>query len=226
MTSQDFTQYHLVEALLGGVAEADGNDELSRRLHAKTRLRLVSMSDEELWELAKLMTSPDRPVQQVYKEYKSRIEELRTTRSEWLTDLQLTAPLSGEKTPKKIIIIEPNPILGQKLLAILSEAGFSVALLTFSFDSLLKIDEINPDMIIVDEFVNESSPDKDGIEVCSRLRNIFSAPVVLLGKDSTGKQWARAVEAGADLYLRVPFSDRVLVARVNAVLRGYEALAR
>ncbi len=144
MTSQDFTQYHLVEALLGGVAEANGNDELSRRLYAKTRLRLVNMSNEELWELAKLMASPDRPVQQVYNEYKRRIEELRATRSEWLTDLQPTTPLFGEKTLKKIVIIEPDSLLNQKLLATLSEAGFSVIPLPFSFDSLLKMDEIDP----------------------------------------------------------------------------------
>lgn len=222
MTSQDFTQYHLVEALLGGVAEANGNDELSWRLHAKTRLRLVNMSNEELWELAKLMASPDRPVQQVYNEYKRRIEELRATRSEWLTDLQPATPLFGEKTLKKIVIIEPDSLLNQKLLATLSEAGFSVIPLPFSFDSLLKMDEIDPHMFIL----NESLPDRDGIEVCSQIRNIFDAPIILLGKDSISKQLARAVEAGADSYLRVPFSDRLLIARVNALLRRHKAPIR
>lgn len=222
MTSEDFTRHHLVEALLGGVAEANGNDELSRRLHAKTRLRLVNMSDKELWELAKLMASPDIPVQQVYNDYKRRIEELRATRSEWLTDLQPTTPLFGEKTLKKIIIIEPDPFLNQKLLATLSEAGFSVIALPFSFDSLLKMDEIDPHMFILDE----SLPDQDGVEVCSRIRNVFDAPIILLGKDSTSKQLARAVEAGADSYLRVPFSDRLLIARVNALLRRYKAPVR
>ncbi len=73
--------------------------------------------------------------------------------------------------------------------------------------------------------LNESLPDRDGIEVCSQMRNIFDAPIILLGKDFTGKQLARAVEAGADLYLRMPFSDRFLIARVNALLRRYKAKA-
>lgn len=220
MTSQDFAKYHCGEALLGGVAEADGNDELSRRLRAKTKLRLISMSDEELLELAKLTSSPpEKPIELAYQNHKRAIEKLRATKSEWLTDLQLTSPLPGEKTPRKIIIIEPDPVLNRKLVATLSEAGFYVISLAFSFDSLLKIDEIDPHMFIVDETL----PDRDGIEVCSRLRNIFDAPIILLGKDSTGKQWARAVEAGADSYLRVPFSDRLLIARVNPLLRRYKA---
>ena len=223
MTYQDFARDHMAEALHGGVAEAAGNNELAQQLRAETKLRLVSMSDEELWELAKLMVSPpERPVQQVYGELKHSVEELKATRSEWLTDLQPARPLSGEKTAKKILIIESEPMLSKKLATTLSEAGFSVTPLTFSFDSLLKIDDINPDMIIVDETL----PGKDGMEVCSRLRNIFNVPIILLGRDFTGKQWARAVEAGADLYLRVPFSDRVLVARVNAILRRYKAVAR
>lgn len=223
MTNKDFARHYLVETLLGGGAEADGNDELSRRLRAKTKLGLISMPDEELWELARVTSSPpERPPELAYQNYKQAIEKLRATKSEWLPDLQPAKPLSGEKTPEKIIIIEPAPLLNQKLIATLSEAGFSVIPLSFSFDTLLKLDDIDPHMFIVDETL----PGTDGIEVCSRIRNIFDAPIILLGKDSTGKQWARAVEAGADSYLPVPFSDRLLIARVNALLRRYKAPIR
>jgi len=136
-----------------------------------------------------------------------------------LTDLQTRRPLpEKESAPKRVIIIEPDPILSQRLAATLSEAGFSIVLVSFSLDIMPKMDEIDPDMIIVDETL----PSIDGMEVCSRLRNIFGVPVILLGRDSSGRQWARAVEAGADLYLRIPFSNRVLVARVNAILRRYK----
>jgi len=220
MTNQDFVKYHLYETLLGGVAEADGNDALSRRLHAQARLRLISMSDEELCQLAKLTASPpERSVELTYQGYKREIKKIRATASEWLTDLQTRRPLpEKESAPKRVIIIEPDPILSQRLAATLSEAGFSIVLVSFSLDIMPKMDEIDPDMIIVDETL----PSIDGMEVCSRLRNIFGVPVILLGRDSSGRQWARAVEAGADLYLRIPFSNRVLVARVNAILRRYK----
>ena len=52
MAKQDFVKYHLREAVRGAVAEADGDENLSRRLHAETELRLLNLSDEELRELA------------------------------------------------------------------------------------------------------------------------------------------------------------------------------
>ncbi len=89
MTSRDFVKYHLRMALLGSLAEANGDQVLSWRLHAEVRLQLISMSDEELWELAKITASyPERPVEQAYGDHKRKIEELRTTISEWINDLQ------------------------------------------------------------------------------------------------------------------------------------------
>ncbi len=90
MTSQDFVKYHLVEVLLGAVAEAGGNEALSRRLHAWTKLRLISMSEEELRELAKLTACPpERPVELIYEEHKRAIEKNEATASEWMNDLQI-----------------------------------------------------------------------------------------------------------------------------------------
>ncbi len=54
VASRDFVKYHLREALRGAAAEADGNEDLSRYANAETELRLLNMSDEELWELAKI----------------------------------------------------------------------------------------------------------------------------------------------------------------------------
>ncbi|GAH59993.1 unnamed protein product, partial [marine sediment metagenome] len=63
MAKRDFVKYHLHQALRAMRAELDGDEDLSRRLHAETKVRLIRMSDEELWELAKLTSSPERPVE-------------------------------------------------------------------------------------------------------------------------------------------------------------------
>ena len=92
MVRRDFVKYHLREALRGITAEMDGDEDLSRRLHAETKLRLIAMSDEELWELAKQTSSPpERPAELVYKEIKQGVEERRATASKWMDDLVMRA---------------------------------------------------------------------------------------------------------------------------------------
>ena len=130
MTNQDFVKYHLLEVVLGAVAEADGNEALSRRSHAETKLRLINMSEEESWELANQLASPpEKPVELVYKEHKRAIEELRATSSEWMKDLEIEPHIVGkESLPDRILIIESEPSVGKELASILAEAGFFVAL--------------------------------------------------------------------------------------------------
>ena len=93
MAKRDFVECHLREALRGAIAEADGDEGLSRRLHAEAKLRLISMSDEELWELAKLTADPlGRPVELAYEDHKRRVEELKATTGEWINDLERLIP--------------------------------------------------------------------------------------------------------------------------------------
>ena len=117
-----------------------------------------------------------------------------------------------------ILIIEGETNLRGNLASALTEVGFIVADVRDYPEALLKLDEFNPDIAIVDEAL----PSGDGKEVCSRLRNAFGIPVILLGKDSSGEAWKAAVEAGADFYFTNSFNRRVLAATVKAILRRYK----
>ena len=117
-----------------------------------------------------------------------------------------------------ILIIKDKPSLRKELTSALTEACFSVACVPDYPEALLKLDEFKPDIVILDEAL----PGRDGIKACAELHCMFGVPIILLGKDSSGQAWVRAVEAGADFYLREPFSNLVLVARVKAILRRYK----
>jgi len=171
------------------------------------------MSDEELWELAKLTSYPQKSVELVYEGIKQAIEEHRATASEWINDL-VKRPISDKD---RILIIEGEPALRRELASALTQATFSVADVANYPEALLKL-EFNPDLAIVDEVL----PGGDGIEACSQLHSTFGIPTILLGSDSGGMAWMRAVEAGADFYFRKPFSFLELVARVRAILRRYK----
>lgn len=117
----------------------------------------------------------------------------------------------------RILIIEGEPNLRRELTSALTEAGFVVA----DVPDILKANEIrefNPNIAIVDEVL----PSGDGKDACSQLHNAFGIPVILLGKDSSGEAWMRAVEAGADFYFTKPSHHQELIARVKAILRRYK----
>ena len=121
----------------------------------------------------------------------------------------------------RILIIEGEPNLRRELASSLTKVGFTVADMRDYPETLLKLDEFNPDIAIVDEALSSG----DGKEVCSRLRNAFSIPVLLLGKDSSGEAWKAAVEAGADFYFTNSLNRCVLAATVKAILRRYKMAA-
>jgi len=117
----------------------------------------------------------------------------------------------------RVLIIEGDPRLRRELASALTEGGFVVA----DVPDILKANEIrelNPDIAIV----NEVLPSGDGKGVCSLLYTVFHIPVILLGKDSSGEAWMRAVQAGADFYFTKPPTHQELVARVTAILRRYK----
>src|SRR4029453_15595810 len=72
-----------------------------------------------------------------------------------------------------------------------------------------------PEAAIVDLVL----PDKDGIEVCRRLREWSQMPILVLSAVGEEQEKVRALEAGADDYVTKPFASRELVARLEAVLR-------
>jgi len=217
---QDFIKYHLKKAVLGAFVEAVGNEDLSRCLHAQTKLRLISMSDEELLKLAKLTASPpERPVELVYKEFEQVVKKLRATAGEWINDLRRERyPTRKGRMSDRILTIEGEPALGRKLTSALTKAGFTAACVPDYLEALLKLDEFKPDMVIVDEGLQSG----DGMEACFHFHETFGIPVILLGKDYSEKAWKTAVETGADFYFRKPFKNRELVARVKAILRRYK----
>ena len=73
-----FVIKHFLDALTGGMAEAEGNKVLADQLRAQTKLRLVTMSEEEMQEYARFVACPpERPFETVYLELKSEVEKLK-----------------------------------------------------------------------------------------------------------------------------------------------------
>jgi DNA-binding response OmpR family regulator len=84
--------------------------------------------------------------------------------------------------------------------------------------ALQAMDEFNPDLVVLDLLL----PDMSGLEVCRRIRESHTTPVIML--TALGEEFDRVMglEVGADDYLAKPFSFRELLARIRATLRRVE----
>jgi len=99
----------------------------------------------------------------------------------------------------------------------LAKEGFQVTTALSSEDALLKLDEAKPELIIL----GDGLPVENN-QACRKLRQMASALILMLGTDSSGEAWTKAVAAGADFYLVRPFSTLELIARAKNMLRRFK----
>ena len=77
---------HVIEALQAA-ADVDGNEEMAKRIMTETRLRLLSMNDDELRDLAAIFAIlRGKPFDECYRQFKQSVEEHRETMEEWLPE--------------------------------------------------------------------------------------------------------------------------------------------
>ncbi len=76
------------------------------------------------------------------------------------------------------------------------------------------------DLIILDVMM----PNLDGWQVCAEIREFSKVPIIMLTARSEEKDELKGFELGVDEYVSKPFSPKILVARVSALLRRSNAL--
>lgn len=86
MRKLSFVEQHIVDCIRVAVVEARGEEKKAARLRAQGKLRLVCMSDEEVWELAgRTCCPPIRSIEEAYSDIRQTIAEYKATTDEWLS---------------------------------------------------------------------------------------------------------------------------------------------
>jgi DNA-binding response OmpR family regulator len=115
-----------------------------------------------------------------------------------------------------ILLIDDDPTLLDVLSLALEEAGHRVVRATDGMAGLTMLEAERPDVIVSD--VN--MPRLDGFALCRKLRAQDDAtPIILLTSRTEEIDEALGLELGADDYVTKPFSTRVLLARIGALVR-------
>jgi two-component system KDP operon response regulator KdpE len=120
----------------------------------------------------------------------------------------------------RILVIDDEPQICRALRAGLERNGYHV---TTAPDGEAGLDEAAlhpPDLVILDL----AMPRLDGLEVCRRLREWSSVPIIVLSVRDQDRVKAAALDAGADDYVTKPFSLTELLARIRAVARRAAAM--
>jgi hypothetical protein len=87
MRDPDFIKRHIFEALYAGVAEWGGDIELAKQLRARTKFRLINMSDEQLLAFVTAIAPPEKSIEAVYESFQKAKAEHSSSACEWMRDL-------------------------------------------------------------------------------------------------------------------------------------------
>jgi two-component system alkaline phosphatase synthesis response regulator PhoP len=118
-----------------------------------------------------------------------------------------------------ILIIEDEPELVKVLRSYLEQAGFVVSSASRGDSGLSAWESQQPDLVILDL----NLPGMDGLDVARSIRRKSDTPILMLTARVEETDQLIGLELGADDYIPKPFSPRLVVARVRALLRRSEA---
>ena len=118
---------------------------------------------------------------------------------------------------KKILIVDDEVDMSTMLKRYFELNGYDVSIAGNGMQAIEKAGK-QPDLILLD--IN--MPDIDGLEVCRRIRDFVSCPILFLTARIEDRDKLKGFAAGGDDYIVKPFSIDELGARVDAHLRREE----
>lgn len=114
-----------------------------------------------------------------------------------------------------ILVAEDEKNMQDIIAEYMKKGGHTCLTADDGVDALLLLKSTSIDLLILDVMM----PHLDGFAVCRLAREMGNVPVVMLTARSSEEEKLKGYEYGADDYMTKPFSPKVLLAKVNALLR-------
>ena len=126
-------------------------------------------------------------------------------------------------TPKRVLLVEDDGDIAEVVALHLRDEGYAVEHARDGTAALKLLEREAWDAIVLDLML----PGVDGLEICRRARSMARyTPIIITSARGSEVHRVLGLEVGADDYLAKPFSVLELVARVRALLRRVDAIAR
>ncbi len=118
----------------------------------------------------------------------------------------------------RVLIVEDELGLVQSLSWYFNREGYETVVARDGVEGLRKAQTVIPDVILLDIML----PGLDGLEICRALKaseRTRDVPVIMITAKSEESDQVLGLQIGADDYVTKPFSNKVLLAKVKALLR-------
>lgn len=115
----------------------------------------------------------------------------------------------------RIVAVDDEESLLKVVTYALEQEGFEVHTARDASSGALLVDEVNPDLLILDVML----PGKSGLDLAREIRERSNVPIIMLSARGDEVDRILGLEFGADDYVTKPFSPRELVSRIKAILR-------
>jgi len=115
----------------------------------------------------------------------------------------------------RVLLVEDNARLAASIRDYLQKHQVEVHVEGDGLAAAARIERLRPDLVILDLML----PGKDGLSICRELRRTDRTPVLMLTAKGEDIDQVLGLEMGADDYVVKPVEPRVLLARIEAILR-------
>src|SRR3989441_3742591 len=123
--------------------------------------------------------------------------------------------IAGTSEKSRVLVVDDEPQITRVLRTVLSSQGYQVRTAAEGEAALTNFSEWRPELVITDLYM----PHMDGVELCRRIRQVSTVPIIVLSVKGEEKSKVEALDSGADDYVTKPFGMDELMARVRAALR-------
>ena len=118
----------------------------------------------------------------------------------------------------KILVVDDESRMRKLVRDFLTKSGYEVLEAGDGSEALdIFFDEHNSDIALL--ILDVMMPKMDGWQVCKEIRQYSKVPIIMLTARSDERDELQGFELGVDEYISKPFSPKILVARVEAILR-------
>ena len=116
---------------------------------------------------------------------------------------------------QKILVVDDDKHIAELISLYMMKEGYETREIYDGKEAAAAVEDFQPDLILLDLML----PGMDGYQVCTEVRKTSRVPIIMLTARSDEKDELQGFDLGVDEYISKPFSPKILVARVEAILR-------